>query len=56
MAKDVDAFEDKIIKILNNELPNLTEEGYKVALSRDMKKTGEKLVSIYREVMDEVKE
>ena len=52
-AKDLDEFEDKIKKILNRDLPNLTEEGYKVALSRDIKKIGKKLVEIYTNVMKE---
>ena len=52
-AKDVDDFEVKIKKVLNNELPDLTEEGYKVALSRDCKKVGEELIKIYKEVLEE---
>lgn len=52
-AKDLDDFEVKIKKILNNELPDLTEEGYKVALSRDTKKVGADLVQIYKEVLEE---
>jgi len=56
-AKDIDDFEEKIKKILNKELPNLTEEGYKVAQSRDIKKVGKKLISIYKDVLnDKVKE
>ena len=51
MAKDVDDFEDKIVKVIEGKLPNLTEEGYKVALSRDMKKTGKKLIEIYEKVL-----
>lgn len=50
-AKNVDDFELKIQQILNNELPDLTEEGYKVALSRDVKKVGKELVAVYKEVM-----
>lgn len=51
-AKDLDEFEVKIKNVLNGKLPNLTEEGYKVALSRDIKKVGKKLVDIYTEVMN----
>ena len=51
MAKDIDDFEDKIKKVLEGKLPDLTEEGYKVALSRDMKKTGKKLIEVYKEVL-----
>lgn len=50
-AKDIDDFESKIKKILNGELPNLTKEGYKVAQSRDIKKVGKKLISVYKDVM-----
>lgn len=52
-AKDVDEFEIKIKKILNNELPDLTDEGYKVALSRDVKKVGKELIDVYKKVLNE---
>ncbi|MBE6160034.1 MAG: glycosyltransferase [Lactobacillales bacterium] len=52
-AKDIDDFEIKIKKILNNELPDLTEEAYKVAMSRDVKKVGKELIEIYEKVMKE---
>ena len=51
-AKNLDEFETKIRKILNGELPNLTEEGYKVATSRDIKKVGKKLIEIYKKVLN----
>ena len=50
-AKNLDEFENKIKGILSGNLPNLTEEGYKVALSRDIKIVGKKLVEIYKNVM-----
>jgi len=50
-AKTLDEFEEKINGILNEDLPNFTEEGYKVALSRDIKKVGKRLVEIYKKVM-----
>lgn len=46
-AKDIDDFEVKIKKVLNNELPDLTNEAYKVSLSRDVKKVGKELISVY---------
>lgn len=52
-AKDIEEFEDKIIKILENKLPNLTEKAYEVALSRDIKKIGQKLIKIYKNVLKE---
>ena len=51
-AKDIDDFEIKIKKILENKVPNITEEGYKVALSRDIKCVGKKLVDIYKSVLE----
>lgn len=50
-AKDIDGFEIKIKKILNNELPDLTEEAYKVTLSRDVKKVGTELIKVYEDVL-----
>ncbi len=50
-AKDVDEFEYKIRQILKNKLPDLTEEGYKVALSRDTRKVGKQLVDVYKQVL-----
>lgn len=50
-AKDLNDFESKIKKILNKELPDLTEEGYKVAIERDIKTTGKKLIEIYESVL-----
>lgn len=50
-AKDVDEFEIKIKKILNNELPDVTEKAYEVALERDIKIVGEKLKKVYEDVM-----
>lgn len=52
-AKDINEFEIKIKKILNNELPDLTEEGYKVAVSRDIKKIGKELISAYEKVLND---
>lgn len=49
-AKNIDEFEDKIKKILEGKLPNLTDKGYEVALSRDIKKVGKKLADIYKQV------
>ena len=46
-AKDIDEFEEKIKKILNDELPYLGNEAYKVAEERDIKIIGKKLKDIY---------
>lgn len=50
-AKDIDDFEEKIKKLLNKELPSLTEKGYEVAKSRDIQKIGHELKEVYEEVM-----
>lgn len=50
-AKNLDEFESKIKGILEGKLPNLTEEGYKVAKERDIKIVGKKLIEIYKSVM-----
>lgn len=50
-AKDVDEFEVKIRKILNNKLKDLTEEGYKIALLRDTKKVGKELINVYEDTL-----
>jgi len=50
-AKDLDSFEDKIRKILNNELPNLTENYRQVVEERNMKNIGKQLKKVYEEVL-----
>lgn len=50
-AKNIDEFENKIIGILEKKLPDLTEKGYEVALSRDVKKVGKKLINVYEELL-----
>lgn len=50
-AKNIDEFEKKIKLILENKLPDLTDEGYKVAKERDIKKIGHKLKKIYEDVL-----
>lgn len=52
-AKNIEEFESKIKDILEGKLPNLTNEGYKVAQSRDVKKVGKKLIEIYRSLMED---
>jgi len=50
-AKNIDEFEDKIKKIINNELPNLTDKAYLVAKERSLEIVGEKLKKVYEEVL-----
>ena len=51
-AKNIDEFASKIPKIINKELPDLTEEGYKIAQERSIESTGQKLKKIYEKVME----
>ena len=51
-AKNIDDFEIKIKKVLNGELEDLTEKGYEVAISHDVKKVGLDLINVYKEVLD----
>lgn len=51
-AKNLSEFIEKVPKILNGELPDLTKEAKKVAESRDIRKTGRELISFYRAVLD----
>ena len=53
-ANNLDEFENKIKDILENKLPNITDEGYKVALTRDSKVIGKKLIRIYKGVLEGV--
>lgn len=51
-AKNIDEFEIKIKKILNGDLPNITENGYKSVKDREIDIVGRKLVQIYKDVLD----
>ncbi len=50
-ATDLDSFEQKIRGILEHKLPDLTDEGYKVAKDRDIKEIGKDLKKVYEEVL-----
>ena len=50
-AKDVDDFEIKIKEVLDGKLKDLSEEGYKLAKTRDIKIIGKKLINIYERVL-----
>ena len=50
-AKNICEFEEKIKKIINGELLDLTDEAYKVALDRKLEVIGQKLKSVYEEVL-----
>ncbi len=50
-AKNIDEFKEKIEKILEGKLPDLTSKAYNVALNRDIKKVGKKLLDVYKSVL-----
>ncbi len=51
-AKNIDQFESKIKKILNQDLPSVANQSYEVAKERDIKMVGEKLKKVYEEVIE----
>lgn len=46
-AKDIDEFEQKIIDIINGDLPDLTETAYQIAKERSLENVGNQLKEIY---------
>lgn len=50
-AKDLDEFEEKIKKIVEGKLLDLTEKAYEVAKERDIKNIGVQLKEVYKSVM-----
>jgi len=52
MGKENNEFEEKIVKILNGELADLTDKGYEVVEERAIKKIGEKLINIYQKTLN----
>ena len=50
-ATNLNEFEVKIKKIINKDLKDLTEEGYKVAHERDIKNIGQQLKTIYEDLI-----
>ena len=50
-AKNIDEFEEKIKLILEDNLPNITKNGYDKALKKDVKVVGEELIKVYEEVL-----
>lgn len=54
-AKDVNEFKKKIIDIANNNLKDLTQEGYKIAEERKSGNIGKKLKAVYTQILGEKK-
>lgn len=50
-ATTMEEFEQKISGILEHQLPDLTQEGYKVAQERDIKAVGKQLKEVYEYVL-----
>ena len=48
----MDEFQDKVKKILEHQLPDVTEQGYLEAKKRDIKEIGKELKQVYEKVMD----
>lgn len=51
-AKTMEEFKEKITKIIEGKLPNLTEAGYKEAKKKDVKAVGRELIDTYKEVLN----
>ena len=51
-ASSLDEFETKMKDILEERLPNLTEEGYKIAKERDIKNIGKELKQLYESILE----
>lgn len=51
-AKNIDEFEEKIVKILENKLPSLKEEAYEKAKEKSLKKIGRDLKEIYEDLLE----
>ncbi len=51
LAKGVDDFEKKMKDVLNDKLPNLTNEARKTAVEKDIKKTGKELIEVYKKAL-----
>lgn len=52
-AKDLEEFQEKIPKIINGDLPDLTEAAYQVAVDRSLEVVGEQLKEVYQKVETE---
>ncbi len=51
-AKDIDEFEELTVKILEGELPDLTEEGYKSVSEKSIEKVGAELIKAYEKAIE----
>lgn len=51
-AKNIDEFEEMTVKILENKVPSLKEEGYKKAEEKSLTKVGMRLKKIYENLLE----
>lgn len=51
-GKNNEEFKTKIVEILNNKLPDLTEKAYEEAIKRDIKIAGQNLITAYTETLN----
>ncbi|MDE6726608.1 MAG: glycosyltransferase family 4 protein [Oscillospiraceae bacterium] len=51
-AKDIDEFEELAVKILEGELPDLSEEGYKTVSEKSIEKVGARLKEAYEKAIE----
>lgn len=49
-AKDIKEFEQKIKAIVNGDLPDLTNEAYKIAVDRNLENVGNQLKEVYQSI------
>ena len=52
-ASDIEEYKKKIKGILNGELKNVTDEGYKKVQDKEIKKVGKKLVEVYKKLLED---
>ena len=48
-GRDIYEFKEKMVQILEGDIPNVTEKGYCLATERDFKSVGQKLMKVYKE-------
>lgn len=52
-AADIDEFESKMMQILNDDLPDVSQAGYELAVARDLPEIGKQLQRVYETVLQE---
>lgn len=52
-AKNLDEFDDKMVKILSGALPDLSDAGYALAVARNLPEIGQQLQAVYTAVLQD---